>query len=63
MALTSIVDESPHAPPFTACHKDVADLQCAALDQHCCDGAAASLELCFEDDAFRRALRVRCEIE
>ena len=58
-----VIDQRAHAAPFTTSDKDVADLQRAALNEYGGDSAATAFNLCLEDDAFRRAVRVRFQIE
>ena len=52
-----IVEQRAHAAPRRAGDDDIADLQRAALNEHRADRTAAALELGFDDDAFRRAVR------
>jgi hypothetical protein len=56
-------DERAYTAPFAAGDKDVANPQCPTSDQHRRDGTATSLEFGLKHDSFRRAFRVRLEIE
>ena len=58
-----VVDECAHAAPLVAGNDDLARAQRALLNEDGGNGAAAAIELGFDDGAFRRAVRIGLEIE
>ena len=61
--LAAIVGQQAHPAPFRTGDDDVADLQRAALYQHGGDGAAALVQLGFDDRAFGGAIGIGLEVE
>ena len=58
-----IIEQSAHTAPGRARNHDVANAQRAALHEDGADRTAATLELGFDDDAFRRAMRIGAKIQ
>nr|CAI0340834.1 membrane hypothetical protein [Rhizobiaceae bacterium] len=61
--LALVVDEGTHAAPLVAGDDDLARPQRTRLHENGGDGAATAIELGFDDDTFRGAVRVGLEVE
>jgi hypothetical protein len=60
--LALVVDQRTNAAPLIAGNDDLARTQCTLLHEDGGDGAAAAVELGFDDGTFRRAVRIGLEI-
>ncbi len=58
-----IIEQSAHSAPGRARNHDVANVQRTALHEDGADRTAAALELGFDNDAFRRAMRIGAKVQ